>query len=65
MIKKHNLKRDEIIFLGDATTDLDAANFSNIHFALKENEENKQIFKSYKGLRFSDFFQLEKILNIV
>lgn len=65
LIKKNNLNRDEIIFLGDATTDFDAAKFSRIHFALKENEENKEIFKSFKGLRFSNFYQLEKILNII
>ena len=64
LIKKHNLNRDEIIFLGDATTDMDAANFSKTHFALRENEENKEIFKDYNGLRFNDFYQLEKILNI-
>ena len=64
LIKKYNLKRDEIIFLGDATTDMDAADFSKTHFALRENDENKEIFKDYKGLRFNDFYQLEKILNI-
>jgi phosphoglycolate phosphatase-like HAD superfamily hydrolase len=64
LIKKYNLKRDQIIFLGDATTDMDAANFSKTHFALRENDENKEIFKDYKGHRFNDFYQLEKILNI-
>ena len=64
LIKKYKLNRDEIIFLGDATTDIDAADFSKIHFALRENEENKEIFKDYKGHRFNDFYQLEKILNI-
>ena len=64
LIKKHNLKRDEIIFLGDATTDKDAADFSKTHFALKENKENKEIFKDFTGYRFNDFYQLEKILNI-
>ncbi len=64
LIEKHKLNRDEIIFLGDATTDMDAANYSKTHFALRENEENKELFKDYKGLRFNDFYQLEKILNI-
>ena len=64
LIKKYNLKRDEIIFLGDATTDMNAADFSKIHFALRENEENEEIFKDYKGLKFKDFYQLEKILKI-
>ena len=48
MIEKHKLNRDEIIFLGDATTDMDAADFSKTHFALRENDENKEIFKNYK-----------------
>ena len=65
LIEKHKLNRDEIIFLGDATTDIDAANFSKTHFALRENDENKEIFKDYKGHRFNDFYQLEKILNII
>jgi phosphoglycolate phosphatase-like HAD superfamily hydrolase len=60
LIEKHKLNRDEIIFLGDATTDMDAADYSKTHFALRENKENKE----YKGDRFSDFYQLEKILNI-
>ena len=64
LIKKYNLNRDEIIFLGDAATDKDAADFSKIHFALKESEENKEIFKDFTGYRFTDFYQLEKILNI-
>ena len=64
LIEKHKLNRDEIIFLGDATTDMDAADFSKTHFALRENEENKEIFESYEGHRFRDFYELEKILNI-
>ena len=64
LIKKHKLIRDEIIFLGDATTDMDAADYSKTHFALRENEENKELFKDYDGLRFNDFYQLEKFLNI-
>lgn len=65
LIEKHKLNRDEIIFLGDATTDKDAADYSKTHFALRENDENKEIFKDYKGHRFNDFYQLEKILNII
>lgn len=60
LIKKFKLNRNETLFLGDATTDLDAARFSNIHFALRENDENKKLFKDYKGLKFKDFYELEK-----
>lgn len=59
LIDKYNLERYETIFLGDATTDFEAANHSNLYFALCENEENKHLFKDYNGIRFSDFYQLE------
>lgn len=62
LIEKHNLKRESTIFLGDATTDLDAANFSNLAFALRDNTENKDIFKEYKGMRFSNFKELDTLL---
>ncbi|WP_369999082.1 HAD family hydrolase [Winogradskyella sp.] len=58
LIEKHDLKREEILFLGDATTDYEAAQFSKLHFALREHDENKSIFKDYKGLRFKDFLEL-------
>ena len=63
LLKKHKLKRNETLFLGDATTDYDAAKFSKLHFMLRENEENQHIFKNYKGGRFKDFFELEEKLK--
>lgn len=63
IIHKHQLKRDEIIFLGDATTDQDAALFSKTHFALRVHEENIEVFKDYAGWRFSDFTELDKLLK--
>lgn len=63
LIQKHNLKREETLFLGDATTDKEAADFSKLHFALRVNEENGEIFKNFKGLRFVDFNMLEDILK--
>ena len=63
LITTHNLKREETLFLGDATTDIEAAEFSKIHFALRENNENKKLFSDYKGPRFKDFFELETILK--
>lgn len=59
LIEKFNLDRNKTIFLGDATTDFEAAQFSKLNFALKENEENKILFSNYKGIRFSNFTELE------
>ncbi|WP_299315629.1 HAD hydrolase-like protein [uncultured Aquimarina sp.] len=63
LLKQHDLKRNETLFLGDATTDQDAADFSKLHFALRENSENKEIFQNYDGMRFKDFSELELIIN--
>ena len=62
LIKKHGLYRDETLFLGDATTDLDATQFSKLHFALTDNEENEGMFKDYNGPRFRNFRELEDLL---
>ncbi|TLF46479.1 HAD family hydrolase [Maribacter aurantiacus] len=62
LIKKHGLNREETLFLGDATTDLDAAQYSKLHFALRDNEENEGMFKDYNGPRFSNFRELEQLL---
>ena len=51
LIKKYKLNRNEIIFLGDATTDMDAANFSKTHFALRKMMKIK---KSLKTTRVTD-----------
>ncbi|MDA9560644.1 HAD hydrolase-like protein [Schleiferiaceae bacterium] len=63
LLGKHKLNRDETIFLGDASTDMDAADFSKTHFALRENEENREIFKDFQGHRFSNFYQLSNIIS--
>lgn len=62
LIDKFQLKREETLFLGDATTDMKAAEHSEIIFALRDNEENKTLFKSYSGMRFENFNTLEKVL---
>jgi len=62
LLDKYDLKRTETLFLGDATTDMDAAQFSKLQFGLRNNEENKELFTDYKGLQFEDFKQLEILL---
>jgi len=62
LLKKYNLNRNETLFIGDATTDMDAAEFSKLHFALRNNAENKGLFESYLGIQFEGFKQLESLL---
>ena len=62
LIEKYNLARNETIFLGDATTDKNAAEHSGLLFALRDNAENKELFKEYQGIRFESFYELEDTL---
>ncbi len=62
LIDKFKLERNETIFLGDATTDKKAAEHSGLLFALRDNDENKELFKEYQGMRFESFIELEDTL---
>ncbi|MBC30319.1 MAG: hypothetical protein CMH48_05695 [Muricauda sp.] len=65
LIKTERLDREKTLFIGDATTDMEAAEFSQLHFALRMHDENQNIFEDYRGLKFHDFFELEKeLLNL-
>ena len=65
LIREHGLERSETLFLGDATTDLAAAEHSKLNFALRDYAENKAYFTTYDGLRFADFAELEQLLSVV
>ncbi|MAZ26831.1 MAG: hypothetical protein CL868_07100 [Cytophagaceae bacterium] len=62
IIDLHGLDRSSTLFLGDATTDYEAAKHSGLHFGLRQIPENEIMFKDYMGLKFTDFYQLEKEL---
>ena len=63
LINSYKLTRQETLFLGDTSTDYDAAIFSKLHFALRETDENKAIFQKYKGHRFKDFLEFDKLFK--
>ncbi len=60
LIEKHQLKRDEIVFIGDALADQEAATFSKLHFILRKNDENKHLFENYKGKEVKNLLSLEE-----
>tara|TARA_R110000868_G_scaffold383578_12_gene650763 strand:- start:14859 stop:15506 length:648 start_codon:yes stop_codon:yes gene_type:complete len=58
IIEKENLRREEIVFIGDATADYDAANKSGLSFVLRETKEGENLFKEYNGPRIKDISEL-------
>jgi len=53
----------ETVFIGDATSDYEAAEQNNIHFILRRNTDNKHLFRDFSGIELNDLTNLENLLN--
>ncbi len=63
LIAKYNYTPSEILFIGDASSDYNAAKSNKLNFLLRWNQANQEIFKDYQGFSIDDFTQFEEILN--
>lgn len=63
LLKENQLIPNETLFLGDATTDYEAARSGNLHFALRQADYNKPFFENIDVPRFKTFYELNAILN--
>jgi len=64
IIKENNLERNQTLFIGDASTDFEAANFSSIKFALRQSDYNFNYFNKINVYKFKRFEELNKELNL-
>lgn len=64
LIDKYNLIPQETVFIGDATSDYNAAITYNFHFVLREHFENIDIFK-HKNInhRVNDLIALDQLID--
>ena len=58
IISKYNYYPDELIFYGDANTDIDAAERANIPFVLIKNSFNEKLVEKFKGEIINNFIGL-------
>lgn len=63
IILENRLSNEECLFIGDATSDMQAATDNNIIFLLRRNNENSHLFASYKGLSIKDFIEFSSLLK--
>lgn len=63
LLKNFKLNPEETLFLGDATTDYEAALWGNLKFALRESNYNKLLFENIDIPRFKNFNELKLLLN--
>ena len=58
IMSKYNYHPDELIFYGDANTDIDAAEQANVPFVLIKNNYNEKLVKKFKGKIINNFIGL-------
>lgn len=63
IISDFNLNPDEILFIGDATTDRDAALGNGLHFILREHEDNMRFFEGEELVRILDFRGFDELIS--
>ena len=57
--RHNNMKHDELIFFGDANSDLEAARENDIQFVLRLHKYNRKYFQNYSGKKIKTFRSLD------
>lgn len=63
LLKKYKIKNENVVFIGDAMSDYNAAIKYDFKFILREHEENESLFKNYNMIKIKNLVNLEEILN--
>jgi len=63
LMDEHKYNSKEVVFIGDALADYEAANSNQIPFILREWEDNISLFKKINCPRITDFMGFDKLLE--
>lgn len=63
LLSKYKLNSDEVVFIGDATTDYEAAKHHHFHFILREHVENELLFKDKELIKIKDLLSLNEVIK--
>lgn len=63
ILTEENLNPNEVVFVGDATTDYEAAVANHVHFVLREHGDNLDLFKDKEVKRIKDFVGFDALLK--
>lgn len=63
IISTYNLRPKEVVFIGDALTDYNAAKHFEFHFILRSHAENIDLFKDIDCLKINDLNNLPDIIQ--
>lgn len=65
ILVEENLQPNEVLFVGDATTDYDAAMANHVHFILREHDDNLDYFKDKDVIRVKDFVGFGNLIKSI
>lgn len=63
LLQKHQINPAEVVFIGDATTDYEAAETCNLQFILREHEENEKLFSTKDVIKVKDLNNLAEVIK--
>lgn len=63
LLSIYGFKNDEVLFIGDALTDYEAAEHHGFNFLLRTHEENQEYFKGIETKRRPDLTDLTELLQ--
>jgi HAD superfamily hydrolase (TIGR01549 family) len=63
ILDQQKYKPNEVLFIGDASTDYEAAKAFSLHFLLREHEENSKLFSSIDVVKTKDLTDLKEIIK--
>ena len=65
LIAREGYDSREVIFIGDAPSDLHAAERNNTWFILRKHEDNMNLFKDFRSFTISDFTNFDEVFNMI
>jgi len=63
ILRQYRLKREQVIFVGDALNDIIAAQEAEVNFVLRNNSENRGQFRNYGCVEIDSFLKFNVLVN--
>ncbi|HZK26981.1 MAG TPA: HAD hydrolase-like protein, partial [Thermoclostridium sp.] len=63
IINTYGYHPKEMIFIGDALSDFEAAKCRGLYFILRRHPDNRELFENYDSFSINDFTTFDSIFN--
>ena len=63
ILDEYGYKSEDVIFIGDALSDYEAAQHCGLHFILRRHKDNSELFKDYNSYAIDDFMNFDALFE--